>query len=126
MIMKKNKQTSSITMSLLKLLHDNDLYGYQIIEQLQQQSNPVFALKAGTLYPVLHSMEEQGFLQSYEKIAETGRNRKYYQITKKGHKLLLAGEPQHLAAYDTTKQLLKGGGGIATIQAGKRVCTAGV
>ena len=73
-------------MLLLKLLEENDMYGYQMIEQLQQRSDNVFALKAGTLYPLLHNLEEQGLLQSYEQTADTGRKRKYYSITKAAKK----------------------------------------
>ena len=55
-------------MLLLKLLEENDMYGYQMIEQLQQRSDNVFALKAGTLYPLLHNLEEQGLLQPMSRL----------------------------------------------------------
>ena len=44
--------------------------------------------KEGTMYPVLHALEEQGAVESYEKAAESGRMRKYYHLTKKGERLL--------------------------------------
>ena len=88
MAIDKSLQTGSTTMLLLKLLEEEDLYGYQMIERLQQRSNNIFALKAGTLYPLLHSLEEQGLVQSYEQTAETGRKRKYYTLTKAGQKML--------------------------------------
>ena len=40
------------------------------------------------MYPVLHALEEQGAVESYEKAAESGRMRKYYHLTKKGERLL--------------------------------------
>ena len=64
MAIDKSLQTGSTTMLLLKLLEDGDLYGYQMIERLEERSNNVFALKAGTLYPLLHNMEEQGLVVS--------------------------------------------------------------
>ena len=103
-------------MLLLKLLEEDDLYGYQMIERLQERSNNVFALKAGTLYPLLHTMEEQGLVQSYEQIAETGRKRKYYSLTKAGYKLLAAKETEWHLFSGAVNKVLQGGGNVATIQ----------
>ena len=63
----KTLLSGSTSMLLLKLLEEKDLYGYEMIESLRARSNNVFELKAGTLYPLLHSLEEKGFLTSYEK-----------------------------------------------------------
>ena len=86
--MDKKMMAMGTTMLVLKLLMDEDMYGYQIIRRLEERSNSVFLLKEGTLYPVLHSLEEQQAVESYEKTAETGRMRKYYHLTKKVKKLL--------------------------------------
>ncbi len=74
-------------MLLLQLLSEKDMYGYEMIEVLQQRSNHVFELKAGTLYPLLHGLEARNQLLSYEKEAG-GKMRRYYQITKEGRKEL--------------------------------------
>lgn len=79
--------SGSLTMLLLKLLSEKDMYGYEMIETLRQKSQNVFELKAGTLYPLLHSMEEKGFLTVYEQ-AVLGKTRKYYSITEKGRGVL--------------------------------------
>lgn len=79
--------SGSTTMLLLKLLSEKDMYGYEMIETLGQKSNNVFELKAGTLYPLLHSMEEKKWLTAYENEAG-GKVRKYYSITKEGRKYL--------------------------------------
>lgn len=63
------------------------MYGYEMIETLEKKSNNVFTLKAGTLYPLLHSLEEKKYLTSYESEAG-GKQRKYYSITKEGKKYL--------------------------------------
>lgn len=87
MAIEKALLSGSTSMLLLKLLEEKDLYGYEMIESLRARSNNVFELKAGTLYPLLHSLEEKGFLTSYEK--EAGRkSRKYYSITREGKKQL--------------------------------------
>ena len=48
--------SGSTTMLLLKLLSEKDMYGYEMIETLRENSQNVFELKAGTLYPLLHGM----------------------------------------------------------------------
>lgn len=82
--MDKKLMTISTSMMLLKLLEQQDMYGYQMIQTLNERSNSVFLLKEGTLYPILHGLENDGCIESYEKVAESGRNRKYYCITKDG------------------------------------------
>lgn len=85
--MKKESIKSSGQLLLLSLLQTKDMYGYQIIEALRIRSENIFDLKEGTLYPLLHRLEKQGLLKSYHHTFE-GRQRKYYQITKKGLKIL--------------------------------------
>lgn len=83
----KSLISGSTTMLLLKLLAEKDMYGYEMIEVLRERSENVFELKAGTLYPLLHSLEAKGLLNTYEK--EAGNKvRKYYSITKHGRKIL--------------------------------------
>ena len=59
--------SGSTTMLLLKLLSEKDMYGYEMIETLREKSQNVFELKAGTLYPLLHGMEDKKYLTVYEK-----------------------------------------------------------
>ncbi len=81
--------SGSTAMLLLRLLEERDMYGYEMIETLEQKSQNVFTLKAGTLYPLLHSLEEKGLLTCYEREAD-GKVRKYYSITREGRKNLKA------------------------------------
>ena len=79
--------SGSMTMLILRLLSEKDMYGYEMIDTLRQKSQNVFELKAGTLYPLLHGLEDKGMLTSYEQ-EYAGKIRKYYSITKNGKKLL--------------------------------------
>lgn len=54
MAVEKSLISGSMTMLLLKLLSEKDMYGYEMIEALRRKSQNVFELKAGTLYPLLH------------------------------------------------------------------------
>ena len=64
-----------------------DMYGYEMIDTLSKRSDNVFELKVGTLYPLLHSMVQSGYLESYNQEAN-GKLRKYYRITPNGKKYL--------------------------------------
>ncbi|MEW8973532.1 MAG: helix-turn-helix transcriptional regulator [Tissierellaceae bacterium] len=81
----KSLVSGSTSMLILSLLDEKDMYGYQMIEELEKRSNNIFELKAGTLYPLLHGLEKQGYLESYDGKAESNRPRKYYRLTRKGH-----------------------------------------
>ncbi len=72
---------------ILQLISEKEQYGYQLIKELETRSNHTFSLKEGTLYPILHSLETQGAVESFQMQADTGKIRKYYRITKQGKKL---------------------------------------
>ncbi len=79
----KGIMSGNTSMLILQLLSEKEMYGYEMIETLRRRSNNMFELKAGTLYPLLHGLESQGVLVSYEKESQ-GKMRKYYQITREG------------------------------------------
>ena len=84
----KGLLTGSTTMLIMKLLEDKDMYGYQMIEELSRRSDDTFNLKAGTLYPILHGLEKEGLVNSYDSVADSARVRKYYRLMENGKKLL--------------------------------------
>lgn len=87
MAVEKSLVSGSMTMLILKLLSEKDMYGYEMIDTLRQKSQNVFELKAGTLYPLLHGLEDKGMLKVYEK-EYAGKIRKYYSITQSGMNML--------------------------------------
>ena len=84
----KSLLTGSTGMLILQLLDEKEMYGYEMIDTLEKRSDNTFTLKAGTLYPLLHSLERSGYVSSREAEAENGRLRKYYSITESGKKIL--------------------------------------
>ncbi|TBL81363.1 PadR family transcriptional regulator [Paenibacillus thalictri] len=72
---------------VLTMLEKGDLYGYELIKELERRSGGVFALKEGTLYPILHAMESEHWVEAYWQEAQ-GRKRKYYRITETGRQQL--------------------------------------
>ena len=87
MAIEKSLVSGSMTMLILKLLSEKDMYGYEMIDTLRQKSQNVFEMNAGTLYTLLHSLEDKGLLTVYEQAAG-GKTRKYYSLTKDGKRLL--------------------------------------
>lgn len=111
----KNLITGSTTMLILKLLEDKDMYGYMMIEELGKRSDNTFSLKAGTLYPLLHGLEEQGMINSYDEISDNSRVRKYYSITKKGKKLLQEQKEDWKTYSSAVDRILRGGASFGAI-----------
>lgn len=114
MAINKGLLSGSTTMLLLRLLEERDMYGYQMIEELAKRSNQTFSLKAGTLYPLLHTLEEQNMINSYDQVADSTRIRKYYSITSKGKKMLLEKKEEWQSYSSAINQVLKGGASFAT------------
>lgn len=78
----------STILLILSLVGEKDRYGLEIINELEKRSDNTFKFKEGTLYPVLHKLENDGYLKSYKAKGDRGRARKYYEITKRGRKQL--------------------------------------
>ncbi|XOK60093.1 PadR family transcriptional regulator [Paenibacillus elgii] len=72
---------------ILTLLGRRNMYGYELIKELEKSSGGIFSLKEGTLYPILHGMEAERWVEAYWEEAQ-GRQRKYYRITEAGKRHL--------------------------------------
>ena len=83
----KNLVQGSMALMLLRLLETKDMYGYEMISVLREKSENVFELKAGSLYPLLHTLEANNLVTAYEDDA-SGKMRKYYHITGEGKRIL--------------------------------------
>ncbi len=72
------------TQFILLILREGDSYGYEIIQRVHALTNDAFTWTESMLYPVLHRLEEKGYVRSYWEASPTGRKRKYYSLTKEG------------------------------------------
>lgn len=84
----KSLLSGSTTLLVLKMLSEEEMYGYQMIQTLAKRSDDTFTLREGTLYPILHDLESKGCVESFSQLTPGGRQRKYYRITDKGAALL--------------------------------------
>jgi len=73
---------------ILKALALQELHGMGISRRISQMTNGAFEVKAGSLFPALHRMEEAGWLTSTWGESETNRRAKFYSLTKGGKKQL--------------------------------------
>ncbi|MDE6312637.1 MAG: PadR family transcriptional regulator [Lachnospiraceae bacterium] len=105
MAVDKSLISGSTSMLILRLLEEKDMYGYEMIEKLEQKSKNVFQLKAGTLYPLLHSLEGKGCINAYEQEVH-GKVRKYYSLTKIGKKLLKEKQDEWREYAEAVKNVL--------------------
>jgi PadR family transcriptional regulator, regulatory protein PadR len=100
---------------ILKLLQQEEMYGYEIVQAIRSRTGAVIAVGEGVVYPVLHGLEREGALKSRRKTFQ-GRSRIYYSVTASGERRLaeLAGTWTNLAAAIQT--VLKGGRDAEIIQ----------
>ncbi len=73
---------------ILSILSTKESYGYEIIQSVKKISNGQIEYGDGTIYPVLHKMEKKGLIESFWKVSENGRKRKYYKVVEPGIELL--------------------------------------
>jgi DNA-binding PadR family transcriptional regulator len=85
---------------LLCLLDGKQMYGYQIVKELEARSQGYFKFKEGTLYPALHRLEDAGLISSKWELLSNGRQRRYYDITPKGRAKLAQEKTQWMDFFN--------------------------
>ena len=86
---KRNKPDllpGTLDMLVLKTLTTGPLHGYAIVRRIQERSKDVLQVEEGSLYPALHRMHKQGWIEAEWGVSETNRRAKYYSLTKAGRK----------------------------------------
>ena len=78
----------TLDMLVLKVVALGPIHGYAISQRIQQISKDVFQVQQGSLYPALHRLEDRGWLDAEWKATETGREAKFYKLTRKGRRQL--------------------------------------
>ncbi len=78
----------TLDMLILKIVALGPSHGYAIAQRLRQVSKDFFTVHQGSLYPALHRLEDRGWLQAQWRDTDTGREAKFYAITKNGRKQL--------------------------------------
>ncbi|HLJ87244.1 MAG TPA: PadR family transcriptional regulator [Candidatus Angelobacter sp.] len=80
----------TLDMLILKIVDLGPIHGYAISQRIQQISKDFFQVQQGSLYPALHRLEDRGWLLAEWRQTETGREAKFYTLSRKGKKQLEA------------------------------------
>ena len=87
---KSDLPQGTLDLLILKIVELGPVHGYAIAQRLEQVSCGVIQVPEGSLYPALHRLENRGLLAADWKDTETGREAKFYRLTRKGRKQLEA------------------------------------
>jgi transcriptional regulator len=80
----------TLDMLVLRTLQGGAAHGLEIAQRIQRQSDDVLLVEQGSLYPALHRIEERGWIAAYWGTSDTHRRARFYRLTPKGRKHLLA------------------------------------
>jgi PadR family transcriptional regulator, regulatory protein PadR len=78
----------TLDLLILRTLQREALHGWAISDRIQQISQDVLQINQGSLYPALHRLEHQGWIDAEWKVSELGRRAKYYSLTATGRRQL--------------------------------------
>lgn len=96
----------SLQTIILKLLKDNQqMYGYEITQRVKEVSDGGVMLTEGALYPALHKLEAEGFLETFTQVVDN-RVRKYYRLTEQGGREVTSKLSEAKAFIDQLQTLL--------------------
>lgn len=107
----KEMNAGIASLVLLSVLDKSEepMYGYQIAKLLEEYSSDASFMKQGALYPVLHSLEDNGLLQSKVEPSVSGPPRRYYEITSDGREMLVTWQGVWKQMKSFVDRAIKGG-----------------
>lgn len=107
----KEMNAGIASLVLLSVLDKSEepMYGYQIAKLLEDYSGDSSFMKQGALYPVLHSLESSGLLESKVEPSVSGPPRRYYEITNDGHETLVIWQSVWKQMKSFVDRAIKGG-----------------
>ena len=104
---KSNLPQGTLDLLVLKIVALGPLHGYAIAQRLQQISRDVVQVQQGTLYPALHRLENRGLLSAVWKISDTGREAKFYELTREGRRHLKSETAGWQRLADAVRDILR-------------------
>jgi transcriptional regulator len=78
----------TLDLLILRTLQTDIMHGWAISERIQQISHDVLQINQGSLYPALHRLEHQGWIEAEWRVSELARRAKYYRLTASGRRQL--------------------------------------
>jgi len=103
---KPDNLQGALEILVLKILRLGPNHGYAVASSIQQMSDDILRVEAGSLYPALHRMMEAGLLKSEWRKSEIGRRARFYELTAKGRRKLEADEKKWQAVSAAVAKVL--------------------
>ena len=103
-----NYRRGIMSLVLLSLLETEDMYGYQMVQEIGQISDGRLTLQEGSLYPVLYRLQEAGYISDYRVKVGKRMTRVYYHIEPSGEAFLKALAEEYTAVTDGVFRILRG------------------
>jgi PadR family transcriptional regulator, regulatory protein PadR len=103
-----------LDMIVLAALAAGPAHGYGVIQEIRRRSGGAFDLPEGTVYPVLHRLEQAGLLASHWTVGTSGRKRRVYSLTRRGNRSFADQQGAWHRFADAIGGLLGGAGHVAT------------
>jgi transcriptional regulator len=107
---KPDNLQGALELLVLKVVRRGPTHGYAISSAIQQMSDDVLRVEAGSLYPALHRMTEAGLLKSGWRTSELGRRARFYEVTAKGRRKLEINEKKWRAVSAAVAKVLNAAG----------------
>jgi len=104
---KSDNLQGALELLVLKILRRGANHGFAITSHIQQTSDEVLKVEAGSLYPALHRMTEAGLLKAKWRVTDAGRRARVYELTAKGRRTLDAAEKRWLSVSAAVSKILR-------------------
>ena len=104
---KTDNLQGALELLVMKILRRGANHGFAISSYIQQTSDEVLRVEAGSLYPALHRMTEAGLLKAEWRLSEAGRRARFYELTAKGRRKLEADEKKWRAVSAAVAKILR-------------------
>ena len=104
-----NYQRGVITLVILSLLSQEDMYGYQLVQEMAQQSGGVLNTKEGSLYPILYKLLDQGYVSDKKVLVGRRMTRVYYHLEPRGKEYLQALTEEYRTVAQGVQSILERG-----------------
>jgi PadR family transcriptional regulator PadR len=104
---KSDLPQGTLDLLILQVVSLEPVHGYAIAQRLKQMSHDAVQVTQGTLYPALHRLENRGYLAADWKVSDTGREAKFYRLTRKGRSHLEAAAARWARLTDAISAILR-------------------
>ena len=101
-----NFKRGTVELVVLSVLSRKDMYGYEIVKAVNEESEGRFTLPLGTLYPVFYRFSENGYISDYDKVVNK-RLRKYYHLEEKGREYYKEMLSEYIKISEGVNMILK-------------------